>query len=111
MKRTETPKKDGRRAPMKEDRNVAVPAVPAASTKGSTGRQHVAAARTLPTAEIAAANVPFEGGFAVVLIVSVFIGCSFPLLRGCDAPPSYSATPAEMRRRPRSERMAKPKGC
>jgi hypothetical protein len=55
-----------------EERNVAVPAVPAAKTKGSTGRQHVATARTLPTAEIAAAIVPFEGGFVVVLIVSVF---------------------------------------
>jgi hypothetical protein len=55
-----------------EERNVAVPAVPAAKTKGSTGRQHVATARTLPTAEIAAAIVPSEGGFVVVLIVSVF---------------------------------------
>src|SRR6266852_2417665 len=77
MKRTETPKRYGRRAPMKEDRNVAVPAVPAASTKGSTGRQQVAAARTLPIAESAAASAPFEEGFAAVLIVSVFMdACS-----------------------------------
>jgi hypothetical protein len=48
-------------------------AVPAASTKGSTGRQHVVAARRLPTAEIAAADVPFEGDFVVVLTVSVFM--------------------------------------
>jgi hypothetical protein len=73
MKRTETPKRYGRRALTKDDRNVAVPAVPAASTKGSTGRQHVAAARTLPTADIAAANVPFERDFVAVLIVSVFM--------------------------------------
>src|SRR5216684_3111917 len=73
MRRTEPPKRYGRKAPMNEDRNLALPAVPAASTKGSTGRQQVAAARTLPTAEIAAANVPLEGCFAVVLIVSVFM--------------------------------------
>jgi hypothetical protein len=65
---------------MKDERNVAVPAVPAASTNGSTGRQHVAAARTLPTAEIAAANVPFEGGFGVVLIVSIFMFVGVPSL-------------------------------
>jgi len=65
---------------MKEDRNVAVPAVPAASTKGRTGRQQVAAARTLPTAESAAARAPFEEVFLVVPIVSVFMGCSFPPL-------------------------------
>jgi hypothetical protein len=58
---------------MNEDRNLALPAVPAASTKGSTGRQQVAAARTLPTAEIAAANVPFEKGLLVVLTPSVFM--------------------------------------
>ena len=46
---------------MKEEKNAALLAAPAASTKGSTGRQQVAAARTLPTAEIAAATVPFEG--------------------------------------------------
>jgi hypothetical protein len=40
---------------MKDERNLAVCAVPAASTKGSTGRQHVATARTLLTAQIAAA--------------------------------------------------------
>jgi hypothetical protein len=74
MKRTETPKRYGRRVLMKEDRNVAVPAVPAASTKGSTGRQQVAAARTLPTAESAAASAPFEEGFPVVPIVSEFMG-------------------------------------
>jgi len=59
---------------MKEDRNVAVPAVPAASTNGSTGRQQVAAARTLPIAESAAATAPLEGGFSFGLIVSVFTG-------------------------------------
>jgi hypothetical protein len=73
MRRTENPNKYGRRAPMNEDRNLALPAVPAASTKGSTGKQQVVAARTLPTAEIAAAYVPLEEGFAVALIVSVFI--------------------------------------
>ena len=46
---------------MKEEKKAALLAVPAASTKGSTGRQQVAAARTLPTAEIAAANAPLEG--------------------------------------------------
>jgi hypothetical protein len=56
---------------------VAVPAVPAASTKGSTGRQQVAAARTLPTAESAAASAPFEEGFPVVLIVSVLMNVRF----------------------------------
>ena len=66
---------------MKEDRNVAVPAVPAASTKGSTGRQQVAAAKTLPTAESAAASVPFEEGLPVVLMVSVFMEARFPTLR------------------------------
>src|SRR5712692_9752709 len=80
MKRTETPKRYGRRAPMNEERNAALPAVPAASTKGSTGRQQVAAARTLPTAESAAASAPFEGGFAVVLIVSVLMDAR-PFLR------------------------------
>src|SRR5260370_34006674 len=79
MKRTETPKRYGRRAPIKEERNAALLAVPAASTKGSTGRQQVKAARTLPTAESAAASAPFEEGLPVVVIVSVFIGCSFPL--------------------------------
>jgi len=60
---------------MNEDRNLALPAVPAASTKGSTGRQHVAAARTLPTADSAAASPPFEEALPVALIklsVSVF---------------------------------------
>jgi hypothetical protein len=79
MKRTDTAKRYGRRALTKEETNAALPAVPAASTKGSTGRQQVAAARTLPIAEIAAANVPFEGGFAVVLIVSVFMCARIPL--------------------------------
>jgi hypothetical protein len=65
---------------MKEERNLALLAVPAASTNGSTGRQHVKAARTLPTAESAAASAPFEDGFAVVLIVSVFIEWLFRLL-------------------------------
>jgi len=73
MNRTETPNRYGLTALTKEERNVAVPAVPAASTKGSTGRQQVAAARTLPTAEIAAANVPLEGDFVGVPIVSVFM--------------------------------------
>ena len=36
----------------------------------STGRQQVAAARTLPIAESAAASAPFEEGFPAVLIVS-----------------------------------------
>jgi hypothetical protein len=81
MRRTEKPNRYGRRAPTNEDRNLALPAVPAASTKGSTGRQQVAAARTLPTAEIAAANVPLEGRFAVVLIVSVFMGILVPLIK------------------------------
>ena len=61
---------------MKEDRNVAVPAVPAASTKGSTGRQQVAAARTLPIAESAAASAPFEEDFPAVLIVSVVMNAA-----------------------------------
>ena len=65
---------------MNGNRNLALPAVPAASTKGSTGRQQVAAARTLPTAEIAAANVPLEAGFAAASIVLVFIGWLFPSL-------------------------------
>src|SRR5712692_11393345 len=99
MKRTETPKRYGRRAPIKEERNVAVPAVPAASTKGSTGRQQVKAARTLPTAESAAASATFEKDFPVALIVSLFIGCSFPLLRSFDAHRSHSAIPEETRRR------------
>src|SRR5260370_33534170 len=86
MKRTETPKRYGRRAPMKADRNVALPAVPAASTNGSTGRQQVAAARTLPTAESAAASASFEEGFPAFLIVSVFIGCSFPPPEGLGRP-------------------------
>src|SRR5579863_1465190 len=81
MKRTETPKRYGRRAPMKEDRNVAVPAVPAASTNGSTGRQQVAAARTLPIAESAAATAPLEEGFSFGLIVSVFMYARIPTLR------------------------------
>ena len=72
---------------MKEDRNVAVPAVPAASTKGSTGRQQVAAARTLPIAESAAASAPFEEDFPAVLIVSVVMGARFPLLKERKASP------------------------
>ena len=64
---------------MKRDRNVAVPAVPAASTKGSTGRQHVAAARTLPTAETEATSAPFEEDFPAMLIVSVFMDARYPL--------------------------------
>jgi len=66
-------------APMKEERNTALPAVPAASTNGSNGRQHVAAARTLPTADSAAASAPFEEGFPAVLIVSVFMDARSPL--------------------------------
>src|SRR5947209_6196902 len=73
MKRTETAKRYGRRALMNEERNAALPAVPAASTNGSTGRQQVAAARTLPMADSAAASAPFEGDFPAVLIVSVFM--------------------------------------
>src|SRR2546425_10985970 len=84
MKRTETPKRYGRRAPMKEDRNVAVPAVPAASTNGSTGRQQVKAARTLPTAESAAASAPFEEGLPVVPTASVFMDAHSSPLRAND---------------------------
>lgn len=58
---------------MNEDGKLALPALPAASTKGRAGRQQVVAARSLPTAEIAAANVPLEVCFVVVLIVSVLI--------------------------------------
>jgi hypothetical protein len=58
---------------MKDDRDVAIPAVPAASTKGSTGRQQVDAAKTLPIAESPATSVPLEGDFSAVLIVSVFM--------------------------------------
>jgi hypothetical protein len=58
---------------MKEERKIALPAVPAARTKGSTGRQQVAAATTLPTAESAATNVPLEGGFIAGLTISVFM--------------------------------------
>src|SRR5712691_904417 len=93
MSRTETPKRYGRRALTKDDRNVAVLAVPAASTNGSTGRQQVAAARTLPTAEIAAANVPFEGGFAVVLIVSVFMCARIPSSRASRIDSSAQSQP------------------
>src|SRR5712692_7208273 len=90
MKRTETPKRYGRKAPMKEDRNVAVPAVPAASTKGSTGRQQVATARTLPTAESAAASAPFEEGFPVVSIVSEFMGARSSFRANRTAKNAYS---------------------
>jgi hypothetical protein len=55
------------------ERNLALLAVPAASTNGSTGRQQVKAARTLPTAETAAATAPFEEGLSVALTVSVFM--------------------------------------
>jgi hypothetical protein len=98
MRRTEKPNRYGRRFPMNEDRNLALPAVPAASTKGSTSRQQVAAARTLPTAEIAAANVPFEEGFVIALIVSVFMmlmprfhGLTLVGLSALPAEPSPSA--------------------
>lgn len=64
---------------MKEDRNVAVLAVPAASTKGSTGRQQLAAAKALPTAESAAASARFEEDFPAVLIVSVVMVLCSPL--------------------------------
>jgi hypothetical protein len=63
--------------PMKVEKNAALLAVPAATTNGSTGRQQVAAARTLPTAESAAASTPFEEGFPVVLIVSVLMNVRF----------------------------------
>src|SRR5215469_14773614 len=107
MRRTERPNRYGRRAPRNVDRNLALPAVPAASTKGSTGRQHVAAARTLPTADSAAASPPREGGLPIVLIVWLFIRPSFPLLRSCDPLRSCSATPPETPRLLRSGRMAK----
>jgi hypothetical protein len=73
MKTTEVPKRYGRKAPMKEERNRALPAAPAATANGSTGRQQVAAARILPTADIAAANAPLEGDFGAVGIASVFM--------------------------------------
>ncbi len=63
---------------------MAVLAVPAASTNGSTGRQQVKAARTLPTAENAAASVPLDAGFPLALIVSLFMDARFlcaPLAR------------------------------
>jgi hypothetical protein len=66
---------------MKEERDIAVPAVPAASTKGSTGRQQVVAARTLPIAESPAASARFEEDFPAVLIVSVFMAAQFPPFR------------------------------
>src|SRR5260370_37842407 len=74
MKRTDTAKRYGRRALPKEETNAALPAVPAARTKGSTGRQQVAAARTLPTAESPAASPPLEADFAAVRIGAVFMG-------------------------------------
>src|SRR5215468_5202034 len=77
MRRTESPNRYGRRAPRNVDRNLALPAAPAASTKGSTGRQHVAAARTLPTADSAAASPPREAGLPIVVIVWLFIRPSF----------------------------------
>src|SRR5260370_4386698 len=78
---------------MNEETNAALPAVPAARTKGSTGRQQVAAARMLPTAEIAAANVPFEWGFAVVLIVSVFMCARIPSSRASRIARSAQSQP------------------
>jgi hypothetical protein len=62
---------------MNEERNAALPAVPAASTKGRIGRQQVVAANTLPTADVAAASAPLEGDFPAVLAVSVFMDASF----------------------------------
>src|SRR5216684_9176434 len=73
MKTTETPRRYGRTEVIKEERNAALLAVPAASTNGSTGRQQVRAARTLPTAESAAASAPFEEGLPVGLTASVFM--------------------------------------
>jgi hypothetical protein len=61
---------------MEDERNLALLAVPAASTNGSTGRQQVKAATALPTAESAAASAPFEEGLLVVLTASVLEGRS-----------------------------------
>src|SRR5258708_32629123 len=65
---------------------------------GSLVGKQVAAARTLTTAEIAAAHVHFEGGFAVVLIVSVFMCGRIPSSRASridrsaqSQPQSYNA--------------------
>src|SRR5260370_656262 len=73
MKTTDAPRRYGRRALTNEERKAALPAVPAARTNGSTGRQHVAAARTLPTAEMAATKVPLEGDFPAVVIALIFM--------------------------------------
>ena len=91
MRRTDTPNRYGRRTPTSEDRNLALPAVPAASTKGSTGRQHVAAARTLPTADSAAANPPFEEALPVTLLVSLLISNEdeWPNQNGIDVKDVY----------------------
>src|SRR6266849_8301878 len=124
MKTTEAPKRYGRRALMKEERNAALPAVPAASTNGSTGRQHVAAARTLPTADSAAASAPFEEGLPVGLTASVFMDArSFSLKEMAPAGKRihiltatmrnavHSAIPVETQCRLPSKRMAKRKDC
>src|SRR5690348_15186195 len=94
MRSTDSPNRYGRRIPTNEDRNLALPAVPAASTKGSTGRQQVAAARTLPTADSAAASPPFEEALPVALIVSLLIRNSFPS-RPLGARRVHNATPLE----------------
>src|SRR6266705_675863 len=84
MKRTETARRNGRMAPMSEERNLSLLAVPAASTNGSTGRQQVKAAAALPTAESAAANAPFEEGLPVVPTASVFMDAHSSPLRAND---------------------------
>lgn len=72
---------------------MALLAVPAASTNGSTGRQQVAAARTLPTADIAAASPPLEGDFPTVVIVSVFMDVfTFKYIIG-DRSPAWTSPP------------------
>src|SRR5437879_4327408 len=90
MNTTETPQVYGRRARMYEERNLALLAVPAASTNGSTGRQQVKAARTLPIAESAAANAPFEEGLPVVLAASVFMGARLSLRTNGTAGKAHS---------------------
>src|SRR5438874_9597523 len=98
MRSTESPNREGRRAPTNEDRNLALPAVPAASTNGSTGRQQVKAASTLPTADSAAATPPLGDTLPVGLIVSLFIRSSFPLrLGGLSVRPDEPSPPVEAR--------------
>src|SRR5437879_13727124 len=96
MNTTETPQVYGRRARMYEERNLALLAVPAARTNGSTGRQQVKAARTLPTAESAAANAPFEEGLPVVLTASVFMGAR-PSLQEQMALPGSAFASSQLR--------------